>query len=95
MEDRFSGGDDAGAELRVFPNPAADRLSVDLTAWRDQTVQLMLHDVLGQLIADRQGTLAGLVYDLELPAGWPGGWYVLTVVPADGQRRQARFLKTQ
>ncbi|MBK8919987.1 MAG: HYR domain-containing protein [Saprospirales bacterium] len=95
VEDRFSSADDAGAELRVFPNPAADRLSVDLTAWRDQTVQLMLHDVLGQLIADRQGTLAGLLYDLELPAGWPGGWYVLTVVPADGQRRQARFLKTQ
>lgn len=79
--------------LAVFPNPAADRLHVNVTAFAPGLMRIQVTDALGRLLWDDANAPAGALYTLWLPTHWPAGVYHLTALLPDGQRLSTRFVK--
>lgn len=67
-------------QLRVFPNPAQNRIAVQLPSAEIQ--QIRLFDVLGQLQLEQQQLPDGF---LDLPAELDNGWYFLEVQTSKGR----------
>jgi hypothetical protein len=79
--------------LVVFPNPAADRLHVDATAFVPGLMRVQVTDALGRLLWDDANAPADTLYTLWLPAQWPAGVYHLSVLRPNGQCLSTRFVK--
>ncbi len=72
-------------DFDLFPNPAAERVNVDLFAFRDQAVALQLRSITGAVLLSRSIPAGGAGREvLELPR-LPGGTYLVTVSSAAGQ----------
>ncbi|MBK6932635.1 MAG: HYR domain-containing protein [Saprospirales bacterium] len=79
--------------LLLFPNPATDKLDLDLSPWEGQRVQLRVFDALGRLHADVRVEAAPALYTLDLSAGWPEGLYTVVVLVERQDRYLARFVR--
>lgn len=79
-------------QLKLYPNPATDRIEVDLSAFLNKDVQLKVINAIGaEVYAENMRVYSNSpkpIYLLQLPAG------VYTVsVQADGERYVSRLIK--
>jgi hypothetical protein len=78
--------------VRVFPNPTAGQLFVDLSSWTEQEVRLTVFNTVGQQVLQQVSVAASTVVSMELPANTAPGLYYLEVVAADGTREVKRIV---
>jgi len=77
---------------RLFPNPNAGELYVDLVAWSGEKVQLRVFNAQGQQVQLASVPASESPYALRLPDGLADGWYTLHVTAENGERHVARFV---
>jgi hypothetical protein len=63
----------------VFPNPATDKVTVDLTAFEKEVISITIVNAIGQTVfAEREPTLTSNLFTLSME-GWARGVYFFTV----------------
>ncbi|HNL39933.1 MAG TPA: HYR domain-containing protein, partial [Saprospiraceae bacterium] len=77
--------------LQVYPNPASDQLTVDLSLWAEQQVKIRVYDARGRLMQEQQVYAEYAPQAFLLPANLADGLYFLEVQPAEGRRQTTRF----
>jgi hypothetical protein len=85
----------APGKLRVYPNPASDVISVDLSAWGAQAQRLRIFDPFGRLLFDQKPDVLAELYHIDLPVEWPVGVYFLEVSTEAGGQTTLRFVKNR
>ncbi len=83
---------DGSYELRVAPNPTSGTVSIDLSAWAEQRVQIRVLDGRGQMVKMLTTTAEYAPQQLALPENLSDGLYFLEILPADGSKQTARFV---
>ena len=80
-------------ELAVYPNPAADRFTLEYTAAKAQAATLRLTDAMGRQVHHQAVSLTARTNQVPvLTMGLSAGIYQLTLVLADGQQLHQRVL---
>lgn len=79
-------------QLKIYPNPATDRLTIELPEQASQKLHLRLFNAQGQLLRDEDQNPSGKSSQLDELGRLPAGLY-LVQLEADGQRYFARFVK--
>ena len=79
---------DEGSELKVFPNPAGDHLTIDVGGEALRTVAVF--DAEGKQVLTQQASASGMLNVGALKLGA----YILGVEYADGRWRWAKFVKS-
>jgi len=82
---------DGAFDLQVFPNPTNGNITVDLSLWAEQQVQLRVYDARGQLVLQNQAYAEYAPQTVLLPEGLESGLYFLEVQAAEGERMTTRF----
>ncbi|MBL7805021.1 MAG: choice-of-anchor L domain-containing protein [Saprospiraceae bacterium] len=82
---------DGAFDLQVFPNPTNGNITVDLSLWAEQQVQLRVYDARGQLVLQNQAYAEYAPQTVLLPEGLESGLYFLEVQAAEGERVTTRF----
>jgi hypothetical protein len=78
--------------LGLYPNPATDKIVVDYIAENDATLNVMVYDGMGRLVANDRPNVGQGPSSFVMPlASLPNGVYVLQVVDGDN-RYQQRFM---
>ncbi len=70
--------------LRLYPNPTTGRLLFDLTAWKEQVVQVQVLNARGQLVQTMTTTAAAGLQSIQLGTQLPNGLYQLVIRPNQG-----------
>jgi len=79
--------------VRLFPNPTSGALYADLSDWQGQDLQMRVLDSRGQMVL-QQALIASSDYQsLGLPETLPQGLYFLEIIPSEGARLIARFVR--
>ena len=78
--------------LRIFPNPSAGEVFVDLSTWRGQTVQVQMFNALGQQVQLISTFAEATPYSLQVPVGATEGLYHIALLTSRGERLVARFV---
>ncbi|MCC6462377.1 MAG: HYR domain-containing protein, partial [Saprospiraceae bacterium] len=81
--------------LRLFPNPNAGELFVDLSAWAGQPVHLRVCNAQGQALHQVATQAGDSPYPLRLPENLADGLYTLSIWMESGERRALRFVLQQ
>lgn len=79
-------------QLRVYPNPANEQLTIELPEQTSQKLRLRLFNAQGQLLRDEEYTPSDKALQLDELGGLPAGLYLLQL-EADGRRYFARLVK--
>ena len=79
-------------EILVFPNPSAGQMSVDLSAWEDQLVQVQLFSPQGILLQTISTTASVDLLEMALPFKAEPGVYWLKVTPPTGKPQVQRVV---
>ena len=75
------------AQVRAYPNPAQEQLTLQATFSRAQVITLRVHNALGQLIlTQRESVPAGRWQKTLEVADWPAGVYLVHVAGDDAPR---------
>ncbi len=69
-------------QASLFPNPATDRVQVELQNLGGQSVRLRLYNQLGLLVQEAESSSAVYAFDLKMLAS---GQYWVAIQPADNQ----------
>jgi len=81
-----------GAALRLFPNPSAGEVFIDLADWNGATVQIRLLNVYGQQM-DQIFVVAGKTPSLlQMPEGMANGLYILECSDGRKTKQSVRFV---
>jgi len=97
-EEKFSTDDRSSAlvlatgDMKVFPNPTAGQVFVDLSAWTDQEVRLSVLGATGQRVQQMMITGGSEATLVNLPEVMANGLYYLEMQAADGTRQVRRFV---
>lgn len=84
----------ADVPLRVFPNPATDRIEVQAPGFPPGAYDLLVMDAVGRQVVRRRNAPGGQGLQLELDiSGLEAGVYRGSIVPATGDRVPFRFVK--
>lgn len=83
----------AKSELRVYPNPASDRITVDVSNWKQPGNHLRIFDLFGRVLFDEKPVVGSESYKIDLPSSWPTGVYLLEWRTETGERQTLRFVK--
>lgn len=84
-------GSDGQLKLQVYPNPAKDNLTVDLSLWAAQQVKIRVYDATGRLMQEQQVYAEYAPQAFPLSASLTDGLYFLEVQPAEGSKLTTRF----
>lgn len=79
-------------QLRVYPNPANEQLTIELPEQASQKLRLRLFNAQGQLLREEERTPSGDALQLHELGSLSAGLYLLQL-EADGRRYFARFVK--
>lgn len=83
----------SAGQLAIFPNPAQDRITLDLSAFTG-TLRLELLDALGRTVQQQVVSAGPCVVNVS---ACPPGMYLVRIIPYsdqyDGRRLQGRFVK--
>lgn len=79
--------DSPDAPLKVYPNPTQGTLSIDLSPWKGQTVNVSVLNGQGQLTSKVNTTASESPFQIEIAAALPDGIYLIEVIPATGTRK--------
>lgn len=83
----------ANPQMHIYPNPTTGgTISVDLSDWPGQSVELELFDNHGKLILSQTVASTDVPVDIELPNGLYAGVYWLRVRPANGKPQVQRLV---
>ena len=82
----------ADATVRVFPNPATDRIQVQAPGFPSGAYELLVMDAMGRQVVRSRGAAHGLQLDLDIN-GLEAGMYQGSIVPASGDPVEFRFVK--
>lgn len=89
----FSAAGDQPLSLKVFPNPADQLLTFNITADKSSISDVWVYDMVGRLLLKKQVSLQEGFQTLELPIGnLPMGSYKL-LVKSESQHWIAGFVK--
>ncbi|MBL7774899.1 MAG: DUF4394 domain-containing protein, partial [Saprospiraceae bacterium] len=80
-------------EARIFPNPATDRVTADLSGWEAPQVQVRLFNTQGQMALDFTAANAGQL-SFPLPKQLPEGLYLLEL-SSEGGKKSVQKLRIQ
>jgi len=78
-------------EIRAYPNPGTDYLTLDLAAMSGQEVHIQVMDLSGRLLLDQVNNSGKAQIQLNASA-WSSGVYVIRVV-ADQAQQELRWIK--
>jgi hypothetical protein len=78
--------------MKVFPNPTAGQVFVDLSAWTDQEVRLSVLGATGQRVQQTSIMGGSEATPVNLPEVMANGLYYLEMQAADGTRQVRRFV---
>ncbi len=67
-------------QLSIFPNPATDRITIDMAGYQDEIEQVTLYNVLGKAVSSSPVNTQSLVLDIS---DHPAGIYLVTFVFRD------------
>ncbi len=81
-----------GAGLSMYPNPSTGWVSVNLSEYAGQGLELSVMNATGQTVFIRTVAGTGETEQINLPEGIANGLYYLRVVAADGRREALRFV---
>lgn len=81
----------AGGKLAVFPNPAVDRLEVDLKDW-SEVVKVRILNAAGRIVRDGGMALNSKQTNVPLTGIKPGN-YILQIEYRDGSTERTHFVK--
>jgi hypothetical protein len=90
LQARGSSGEPSGAGL--FPNPARDVLFIDVDEAGELPLRVRIFDLRGACVLQAELPAGAGPHALELPAGLPGGVYVVEVRRADGWTETLRLM---
>lgn len=79
--------------IRLFPNPSAGALYVDLSAWVGETLQIRVFSAQGQLLHLATAVAGNEPQLFQLPGRLPAGLYYLQVVEKGSARAIEKFVK--
>jgi len=79
--------------IRLFPNPSAGVLYVDLSPWVGETLQIRVFSAQGQQLHQATAVAGNVPQLLQLPGRLPGGLYYLQVVEKGSVRAIEKFVK--
>lgn len=82
----------AGAGLSLYPNPSSGWVTVNLSEYAGQRLELTVLNATGQTFFVRTVTDTEGTEQVNLPEGIANGLYYLRVVAADGRREALRFV---
>lgn len=76
----------ATPQMQVYPNPTTGgAVSVHLSDWAGQTVEIQLFDGYGKMILTKTTVADDVPFELELPAGLDAGIYWVRMIPPTGK----------
>ncbi|HNL39080.1 MAG TPA: T9SS type A sorting domain-containing protein, partial [Saprospiraceae bacterium] len=78
---------------KFYPNPASERLNIDLRPWAGQAIRVQVFDALGRQLIDRQENASADPLRLDISALETGGVFVLVVRDDKGAQLLGRFLR--
>jgi hypothetical protein len=78
--------------LRVFPNPNAGELFIDLSDWEGQNLQIRLLDVYGKQLQVNEVQAEASLYQLQVPQTLPNGLYFIEVTDQNNSRQTSRMV---
>ncbi len=85
----------ADATVRVFPNPAMDRIQVQAPGLRSGACDVLVMDAMGRQVLRSRGAPGGLGLQLDLDiSGLEAGMYRGSIVPDSGDAVPFRFVKS-
>ena len=70
--------------FNVFPNPASNAVSIDLSSFNDEPLTLKVVNMLGQEFYNQSVTGEGTTVKTLNTSNWPDGIYLITVETTDG-----------
>ena len=82
----------SGDALLLWPNPTAQSLHLQLSAWQGHALQISLLNAQGVLVHTRYIDVVEPIYKMELPTGLMDGLYHLIVRPSVGEGSWGRFV---
>ncbi|WP_353721993.1 T9SS type A sorting domain-containing protein [Dyadobacter sp. 676] len=80
-----------GKALSVFPNPAADRLEMDVKDW-SKVAKMSVMNASGNVIAERRSAEISGEKHMQLTSLKPGN-YILKIEYLDGSSERTHFVK--
>ncbi|MBX2890571.1 MAG: HYR domain-containing protein [Saprospiraceae bacterium] len=80
------------APLKVYPNPSAGSLSVDLSPWKGQSVKVLLMNGQGNAISILNTEANNAPFSFDVAGDLPKGLYFIQVVPSQGNRKVQQFI---
>lgn len=83
----------SAGSLLIYPNPASDAITVDLSGLAGPTARLRVFDLFGRLLMDEKPGADAKQHRIDLSNGWPAGIYLLELTGTDGLKQTARFVK--
>lgn len=67
------------ADVRIYPNPASDIISIDLSKYLDKDVEVFMYNYLGQQVAYKKlGTVTQPINELDITS-YPEGSYLVRI----------------
>lgn len=80
-------------QLLLFPNPAADLLHIDLSAWSGQQVRLQVFDAMGRLALEKMANSGGEIFQLDISGIGSNGFYSIAIIAESGERQMGKFVR--
>ncbi|TNE56451.1 MAG: T9SS type A sorting domain-containing protein [Bacteroidetes bacterium] len=76
----------------VFPNPASDKIFINLAEWDGTEVQVRILDVAGRVVHQSQRFPEVALQEIPLGVAWRNGLYLLEVRSEAGRQEVVRFV---
>lgn len=79
-------------KLEVWPNPAANEITVKYFLSNSDKAQLNVHNLLGELVWQKDLTYSATQLNVDLST-WPAGLYFVSTINADGVSQVVKLIK--
>ena len=83
-------------ELSLYPNPAGEKLNIELYSQKNASIRIQVLNQLGQIVIDNKETInAGNNKTTLNTSDLNNGYYTLKLIAEDGSLVQEKFIITK